>query len=815
MSDDAVVYTDVPVMIPGPDAAPDVGESAEIVPRDFVQLPPNLAENHELVAKFLSVAQVFGQKFRDQPERITLRDNMKSADAMYRASKRKNRTTSSDQVQDTLSNVSSTSFYDSVRVTTAGQKAVIFSGDELPARYEAPKVATDAENSERERVASHQNLMLHYYWNLCDWEQRLKTSLLFNNKYGQEMLCMEWEYATQSKVERVPGYYTKGGEPVEYDPETPVVEMYDRSGKQLSAVIDGKTGRPSHFVFIEKTKVVRDYPLLYRTDLKDAWFDMQIDNMQDQNCVFFFGSTGIGALYQMQRDGLCANVARIGLGQLAQSTDTHDTMERSDRHDNADEAHSPTETGNLRTFTVWMRAPIDDEATSKKSATTRGKWDSANNLPVWYKAVFVGLYEEAAADTSTKVKTAGDRPGGPVCIELRKNPYHDGELPCHLIHSHEDDKGAAHLGYAQLLECYYEEETTATNQLFDNRNLGVNRPWIAEQNNVLTRNMKFRHGNQVFHVKAGSGKTALTQLDVTDMTGTILPQLEYIQRRLNKTAGTDKAISGEYAGSRTTGTEVLQVAQQAMKPALEDAEYIAGQTFPWLLRIFESRIRQFADPNKQVAITKENVVEAVTPGDLYGETAVRVVSIGQFEADMQLRQTLNNFLAAAYDKAAPNMTKDDVVRFWRTVFRMMKIPDYGLYFGGRKTREAENQAYTENMLAVNDPAAALQDLPMQDENHEVHERSHREFRENYESFTPPDQQNPMTVQILRGWEMLHKRFAQRESAAQPVPQQALGGPQANAPQNQADVVPGMGGEASGDAMAGALAGGNGGPQVTA
>lgn len=809
---DFPVQTNVPVLLPGPSVAPEVGESAEHIPRNFVRLPPNLAGNAGLVDIFAKAMHVFYNKFWQQPQRVTLRDNMKTADAMYRASKRRDRTVNSDQQQDTLSNVASTSFYDSVRVTTAGQRAVMFYGDELPARFEPVKTGDD-DNSERERVALHSNLLLRYYWDCGKWERTLKSSLLFANKYANEMLCMEWDYATERRIERVPGYYNADGEAVEYNPESPVAAMFDADGNPLESVIDAGTGRPKHFVFVEKDIVVRDHPCLERVDLKDMLFDMQIDDMQRQNCIFHFGSNGISQLHQKQRDGEYMNVERIGIGQLAESTDTHDLKEQSDRHDNADERWSRTETGNLRRFTVWMRAPIDDEAT-KKPGPTRGKWDTESTMPVWYKAVFVGDPQTLVTQDGKAPTESTDRSGGLVCVELRKNPYHSGKVPYNYIHSHEDDKGAAHMGYSQLLECLYEEETAAINQLFDNRNLGVKRPWIGEQGNVLSRNLKFKQGNQVFWVKPGAAKSALTQLDVHDMTATIMPQLEYIQRRLNKTAGTDKAIAGEYAGSRTTGTEVLTVQQQAMKPALEDAEYMADQYFPWLLEWFLSLVKQFGDPNREIAITHEDVVERVNPGEIYGDTSIRVVSIGQFETDVQLRQSINNFLSAGYPLAAPFMGKEGALKFWKMIFRMMKFPDYNTFFPAGRNREAENQAYTENMLAVNDPAAAMRDMPHEDENHAAHIESHGAFLEKYRHFTPPDQQNPLTVQVLEGWIAVHKRMMAAAEVSNPAPRAALGAPDAGAPQNQADSVPGMSGEASGDAMAGALAGGNGGPQVT-
>lgn len=806
-----------PITIPDGKYAPKPGSSD--VERGYVELPPNLAANWKISKVFHDHSFTEFTRVKGQSKREQLEKNMESADAMYRMSKRRSLTEGgSDQQQDTLSNMPSPSYYNAIRTTTAGQKAIFFPEDgTIPAKYLAKPGARDfgGDSQEAERVARGRNIILDNAWADGEWTSTLKRALLYNNKYAQEILGQEWEYETSTRPERVPGYFDKSGKPVELDRKNPpkVGVAYDRDGKplvtqdaegnQTTGIIDPETGTPQHFVIIEKTRIVKDRPELSRHDLKDCYYDMQLDDIQ-QGCFFAIrGQMTLSEIYQKQRDGIFVNADKLSASTLFSNESAYNSEVKQDREDNADEDPETGYTGNIDTMHVWYIAPIDDEYKSGKTDKTRGKWDGRKIEPKWYEAIFAGHFGDMANDSK-------DVKGGCIPLMLRRNPYRHGRLPYRLIHSHDDDKGALHMGYQTLLESLYEEETVTVDQLIDNKNLGVNRPWIAEKGAVLTRGMKFIQGNQVYFVKQGRGKDALRQVEIKDFTGTALPFLQYINDNFQRTAGTDDPVSGQYAGSRTTSTEVVSVREQAMKPVIEDAEYIADQIFPWLLRDFADLYEQFGDPQQQIYLTGGIGGDSIVPGDLYGDYDIEIVSVGQFVTEVVTKQNLVALVqSGAYDKSA-QFLGENTPEFWRIFYRTLKLPQIAKLFKPTRYMEAENQAHSENNVAMNDSAAAMLDLPQQEERHDVHLPIHENFLERYKLVVPKEEQNEETVRALQQQIAIHKQYQaqgleqmqQGLKAGREQMDSTMNRAQMEAPMNQSATPPEMPGEAAGDTMAG-------------
>jgi len=208
--------TALPQLIPD---KPKIEESE--LERDYVELPTNLAGNIKLCKQSHDTSYQYFTRFNTQAKRLEEIRNLKSFDAMWRASKRRDRTNQTDQQHDSLSNVPSTSYMRAIRTITAGQRAGLFHGEELPARYDPKPGSNDYSNDEGVRIAEAQNLLLRDGWYKDGMENKLKKSIFYNNKYGRELMSLTWAYETNKRPERVPGYYTKAGKPVESDSENP------------------------------------------------------------------------------------------------------------------------------------------------------------------------------------------------------------------------------------------------------------------------------------------------------------------------------------------------------------------------------------------------------------------------------------------------------------------------------------------------------------------------------------------------------------------------------------------------------------------
>ena len=707
--------------------------------RDYLELPKNIAEDSTIAATVLDKVKEYFTKFRDQAARTQLETDMKSADRMLRVSKTRDRTSATDQQEDTLSNVSSTSYYKAIRIITAGQKAIMFYGDELPVKYEENPGSTDFKNNEEaKRVTREQNLLLRYTFDQDGLEYKLKNTLYFINKYGQVPVGIEWDYETEEKVERVP---------IEYDEE----------------------GRPLTFAFENKRRVVRDWPTLSTYDLKDFYFDTQISDMQDQKCVLFRTQKGIEYLHNKQTDGEYLNVGQVTDDQMFKDEDANNSDVLRNREEDSGQTPESNETGNIEIFSGYIRLPIDD----------KNKWNPKETVPSWFQFVFAGNIENNA-----------------VCLQLRRNPFHHGKLPFKIIYSHLDDKGAVRMGYASLLECLYEEETSTINEMIDNKTLRTRKPWIAEKGNVLSRNLKFRQGNQTIWVKSGTGTTALKEVQVQDTTQNTLLHLNDIRKDFNETAGTDKAMAGQFAGARTTSTEYQGVMNQAMKPALEDAEFMADQILPWIADMSALLWRQFGDPTRIIQVTESGLTYPVKPTELYGDFRTRVVSIGQFEGDMLRRQEENNFIAAAYQFVAPLMGKAGQLEFWRDIMRHRKMENAEKYFPLNASRDAERLAWYENILIFE---KGQEVLPQPSDDHDVHLPIIKSQLENYK-LLPPDEMNPDSVRMAQLHILLHEQYKEQEAQAMQSMQQ--GGMPGQGEQQSTAQPPQSTGEVAGETMAG-------------
>src|SRR3990167_4808259 len=159
---------------------PTEDEAQEEAPAEeaFLQLPPNLANKPQLVAKAITKIEEYFRTFDAQSPRTKAKSDWKEADARYRVSKSKANKNPTNQEDNRLANVPSTSFYNSIRITTAGQKAIIYYGDNLPVEYTPAIGSPDfPDDAEAKRIADEQNFLLWYTWHKANVETATKPVL--------------------------------------------------------------------------------------------------------------------------------------------------------------------------------------------------------------------------------------------------------------------------------------------------------------------------------------------------------------------------------------------------------------------------------------------------------------------------------------------------------------------------------------------------------------------------------------------------------------------------------------------------------------
>ena len=290
--------------------------------RDYVDLPENLAGNYDVAKAFCDAA---GKHYRDyigSAERVTLEEKLQNADAKFRmAPPRVQRfRTGSSQTSDNLSNVASSQFYKSVTLLSSAINSVLFGTDGAsPVEHKAPEGSSDYTPVEAERIAAGRTACFANWWAREEVERKCKEMVLYAEKNSIEIFTVQWQYETKTRIERVPGYYdaAEGGSPVEFDPMNPQLPeggAFTKGGEVITELI-GENGRPLSYVFVEKTRVVKNCPIVERVSLKKIQWDLTLP-MCDQVCVVIRSQKPLSTLLSKQRDGEYMNVELLGRDQM-------------------------------------------------------------------------------------------------------------------------------------------------------------------------------------------------------------------------------------------------------------------------------------------------------------------------------------------------------------------------------------------------------------------------------------------------------------------------------------------------------------------
>ena len=742
--------------VPTAKAAPPVGDTPpHIEPRN------NLAADDKLCSTFWNWAKRHYDRYIGQPERKKFCDTdgtMDVADRMTRVALR--RKESSDQHQDTLSNVASVCYYDLTSTVAAAENAMYFDGKNLPAEYE-PEINTTAYTREQGRIiADHQNMLEQYTWDEDGRTEKVKEIVAWLNKYANVAASIEWARCVEKRRERVPGYYDDDGNPVEMDAsgeaQPPPGTAFDAAGNPVTRLFD-EDGTPQSFVFLEKEHVVKDCPHLRVHDLKDCFFDANVDDLRKkQRCFVVRWQESWEELAAQQRAGLIKNLDKLNAAHLYAGDDDDVSA---DRKTNADEDTTTDKTG---LFYVWMvvgYAPISENTGRRGQKTGNGKW-SRDNEPCLYRGKF------AAAQM-------GDSKA--VCLSLERNPYNHGETGFVLLHSHRDDKGAYHMGWPTILEPLYWQDTTNINQAFQSVNERVEAPWSSD-GAISTRRIG---GRRNMLVKRARGST-LEVLDPPDTTSITMPMHERIRNEMMRVTKANMAVQGEAAFSRMSATQSKLNLDQATLPMDDKADYQAESMFGWMLHMDAENWRQFGDPNTTVAVTGHNGIQRINPGQLWGPIRTKVTAVRRFKNNTLRRQELNQLLSNVMPTAIPHMARKEI----RAVYRLAlgefgydnignaAFPDTGDY-------DAEARAYNEVHLMLN--VGQWVD-PLPDEDQAAHlavlEPAARMF-----ALLPDTDKDPERLAMIRSHIEMRKSFMAQAQQTRALP----GGPGGGVPQTPATL----------------------------
>ena len=736
-------------------SVPDIKLKEGELPDHYQQIN-NLAGDKELVDQVRSWTNTNIQFFLNQGQRKKQTDaygNLDVADRMYRISL--NIKTSSSQVQPTLSDFTSTMYNRQVKTLSSGEISIFLEENKLPAKFEPVLDSGEYTSEQGKWISSQQNMLEEITFEEDDRRAKLEDIITYNNKNGNEMVSVEWERVEKITTERVPTEWSADNDAI-----------------------------PTKFDFVEKKRVTKDCPTLNRWPLQNCYFDAQIDDMNLQRCFAVRKQFAYEKLLEDQEQGFIMNVNKISTANLAFGNSEYDEV-LDQTLVNAGEDADVEADGLYEVWDCWVRVPIKEKKTKLGG---KGTWSPDKVPPTLYWATFVG-----------------DIAGDAVCVRLIKNPYFHQQIPYKLIHAYQDDKGAYHMSLSQMLQSLYWQVTTNLNQAADNVTLRNKAPYVTD-GKIFTKDLTSK-ANKLIRTARG---VKLEPIKVMESTQITLQLAKLLEEDADKTSGADKPIQGEKLGSRTSATESKKVFEQAMKPLLVKAEYVAEQLFKWMFELDYNLWRQFGDPEKILSVTKNNQIQEVKPTSLWGPIKIKITSILNYETNQNKRVNINSFIQNGFAAAQRSMGLSGESFFWREALRIFGFDNINEIIPPGGDFDAKNVALDEiyKIMQV-DPLTEellLEVMPKPEQNQLAHLSIEEPKLKEYELLPTPEDNAEASelearIQMLRDHIELEKIFLSEKQNPQNAVQPGQQGQEGQ--QGSLSNQEGLPGEISGGQIAAA------------
>lgn len=620
----------------------------------------NLAGDDELTKQVWAWAKENQLRFDTQEQRQKYTDSggiMDTADRMMRVALRRDK--SSKQHRNTLSDVPSTMFHRQVSAVRANIKTILFRGDELPAEYESEVKLTDRQMEDGKYIAQQQNLLQQYTFDEDKRPKKIKKIIYYILKYGNQLIESRWDFREEEKTDKVPSSY-----------------------------FDKEKTRVKEYKFINKKKIVANHPTIIRHDMKDCWFDAQIEDMDLQRVVLIREQVAWENLLSDLDSNSIMNLGKVTDAQLYKGEDGDSDVQQ-DRLTNTGITGITEKNGLYNIWQVKGFMPIEEG----KKKDGKGRWDPKKNSATRYWATFVG-------------NISGDA----ICVRLIKNPYFHGKSGLKLLHSHEDDSGAYRMGFASILTPLYWQDTTNINQAFDNVTK-QNDAFMVADGRVKTRDLTYRQ-NKLVMIERG---VKLEVFRPPDTTGITMAMHDRIQTEGDNITGANKPVSGVVAFSRTSATQAKQTLDQSLLPIDEIAEFISEEMFTWMYEMDAELWRQYSNAEQVRLITQNDIIQRLHPENLWGPLKVKVTAVTRFRNNVVRRQELNSFLQNGYPQAREEMTSSGRKMFWIDTFKEFGFPRSEEYF----PMDAEFDATTAAINAVQSFRAGEWVEPLPEQNHDA------------------------------------------------------------------------------------------------
>ena len=303
-----------------------------------------------------------------------------------------------------------------------------------------------------------------------------------------------------------------------------------------------------------------------------VWLDENIEDMDDQPGVFIDSPI---AWSNLLRDSKNTNVKLFkpdgheGLRNkfakyIEQVSSSEFSAPQSDRMDNAEREMQDRTSERYKHWFAWINLPIDKDSEG-------GRWDEDGD-EMRFRVRIIGSPEDCEV------------------IEVRENVFPCG-IPILVAHQTQDSIGMYPISLGEKIETYYDQICISVDQLIDNRAKNLRRPIVRDPVRVDLDKYDFGHSNVIDC--EGDVRTGLVELQIADMTATIMPNIQYFEQKIREIMNTTDAVMGVAMGGRTSASEFMSAKASATTPIYSDMASIEDSLIGEYMRRFAQYVHTF------------------------------------------------------------------------------------------------------------------------------------------------------------------------------------------------------------------------------
>lgn len=408
---------------------------------------------------------------------------------------------------------------------------------------------------------------------------------------------------------------------------------------------------------LKKRKGVKyEYPTITFPHPRNIYADKYIKNIADQECVVVLSQTTITKLIAEGKWLDQEAIAKLDIEKIGWDG-TYGSENKNSQETNAART-SDTPTGIVLRWDAYCWLPVKDGKVIDPTKRTESERNEPYEMKLYW-CVFVGN----TIDNSVLLKCTDEF-----------DP--DGEIPIKEVRASPDGADMLYHTFllSEVIRPMYAADCASMNAAIDHDALANDPPKTVLMGQHRIKDFSMRSG-QVWQV---TNHDAIRRWDVGNTVMATLALRQEIQESAKRALATDGAKVGEYAGARTSATEVLRVTSSTDATIALRNAYIVGQILPWIARKYVSYCREFMPVEVRQRILNEMLFPEAK-GEVIGDFDVTVDIVGQYDDDMQVQSSIDRFLQIV--GANPAMMNSpshrvDMGEMLRLAFDAHKLPTH-------------------------------------------------------------------------------------------------------------------------------------------